>query len=286
MSPRPYGTLPKERLRPSDDASLSIDLNPPYHHEGPRKEMSRATLNSLSALVTAAAFLVSTGASAEESAEPVPAEASAEPAGGADTPATTSAAPVETTQQPTSKMNLVVAPPDKALERTEYAHNGFYFRMNAGAGFLYTSANNKAVGLSDDGYSFALGLDALIGGTVAPGMAFGFAALTNTAIGVPLFDRSITQFHFLAGPFFDAYPNNKKGGHIGASLGFAGTNLDNIGGGAAFGGGGALWFGYDAWVAPDWGVGFLIRGTGAYMGGSDVESSSLGVQGMVTILRN
>lgn len=247
--------------------------------------MSRATLHSLSALVAAAAFFVPKGAFAEDAPEP----AASEPSAGAPAdaaPATAEAPPPAEATQPTNKMNLVVAPPDTALERTDYAHTGFYFRMNAGAGFLYTSANNKAVGLSDDGYSFSLGLDALIGGTVAPGMAFGFAALTNTAIGVPLFDRSITQFHFLAGPFFDAYPNSRKGGHIGASIGFAGSNLDNIGGGAAFGGGGALWLGYDAWVAAEWGVGFLIRGTGAYMGGDNVESSSLGVQGMVTILRN
>jgi len=250
--------------------------------------MSSVSLHSLPLLLGALAVLSPQVSFAQEETEAASEETSAPEAAPEVTTqvAEPAAEPVAEPVQPTNKMNFEVAPPDRALERTDYAHHGFYFRVNAGGGFLYSNINNKAASASSDGSSFSLGLDALVGGTVAPGMALGFAALTNTAVSVPVFNQNITQFHFIAGPFFDAFPNSRKGGHVGAAIGFAGTTLDSIGGGSAFGGGGAIWAGYDAWVAPDWSVGFFLRGTGAYMAGSDVESAAVGLQAMITLLHN
>jgi hypothetical protein len=190
--------------------------------------------------------------------------------------------PVET--QPTSHMSLSVAPPAPALQRKDYLHEGFYFRLNMGAG--YGHADLSTGGRSDSGDAFALGVDLMIGGSPAPGVTFGGAAITNTLFGTPLLDKNRTQFQFTLGPFFDVYPRNKSGFHFGAAAGFSGTTLQDLPTSAAFGGGGAAFLGYDFWVAPEWAAGFLIRGSGAYMGGNDVGTSTFGVVAALNLIYN
>jgi hypothetical protein len=63
-------------------------------------------------------------------------------------------------------------------------------------------------------------------------------------------------------------------------LGAAGsTQNSNV-----FGGGGAIWGGYDIWVAPEWSVGFLVRAGGAYMGGDNQSLGTFTTVGMISIL--
>ena len=186
-------------------------------------------------------------------------------------PETTAPAPNEE-QQPEShrKMNLSVAPPGAALERKAYAHEGFYLRVNVGPGFQYASAGGS------DSTDFAVGTDLLNGGSPAPGMVLGGGALGTIGF------RGDAGLHYLVGPFFDAFPNNKDGWHLGALLGVSGTTQNSN----VFGGGGSIWAGYDIWVAPEWSAGFLLRGTGTYMGGNGVDMGTFSMVALISVLYN
>jgi hypothetical protein len=191
-------------------------------------------------------------------------------------------------------MNLTVAPPAPALQRTAYVHEGFYLRVNVGPGVLWTNVNDKNGNgaQSTAGTAFAFGADVLVGGSPSPGMALGLGALTNIGFGMNMNDAagltrsSSTQFHFLVGPFFDAFPNSKQGFHLGAEMGFAGSSLDTPLLSSAFGGGAAAWLGYDMWVAPEWSAGFKLRGNGAYMVGTGADASAFGLTLMITVLNH
>lgn len=191
-------------------------------------------------------------------------------------------------------MNLSVAPPAPALQRTAYVHEGFYLRVNVGPGAFWTNVNDKAAGApqSSSGTAFSFAADVLVGGSPSPGMAVGVGALTNLAFAMNMNDANgttlsqATQFHFLAGPFFDAYTNPKQGFHLGAEVGFAGSALDHPLVSSAFGGGAAAWLGYDLWVAPEWSTGFKLRGNGAYMVGSNADASAFGVTLLITVLNH
>jgi hypothetical protein len=94
-------------------------------------------------------------------------------------------------------------------------------------------------------------------------------------------------FHYIAGPFVDAYPNSKKGLHMGAMVGFASTTTATLKvSGTPLGGGAAFWVGYDMWVAPEWSVGFNLRGTGAYMTSSETSSAAASALFMLDIINN
>src|SRR5690606_20953998 len=163
---------------------------------------------------------------------------------------------------PTSKMNLRVAEPGLPLQRTDYVHEGFYTRVAVGPGYQYTNINNKLNDSSASSSSFSLAADLKIGGSPSPGIALGGGVLTNLALGTTFDDVSGgAVFNFLAGPFFDAFPNAKEGFHMGTLLGMSGISLSSDVSPSSFavGGGGAAWLGYDMWVAPEWSTGFELR---------------------------
>lgn len=190
------------------------------------------------------------------------------------------------------KMNLEVAPPGAPVQRKAYVHEGFYFRFNVGPGWMYTTLDSTTDAVPDvDAHSFSLGSDLMLGGSPSPGIAVGGGLLTNIGFGADygVAGANGTILHFMAGPFFDAFPNDKRGWHLGTMLGFSGLAL----GGAspssadsAFGGGGAVWGGYDMWVAPEWSVGFDLRGTGAYMIGDDLGAGAFSMMFMISILHH
>lgn len=219
-------------------------------------------------------------AHAQESAPPRPSE----PQPTNPLPGTDAATTPASETQPTTHMNLSVPPPAPALQRKDYMHEGFYFRLNVGGGYGYTDLTSR--GTSDNGDAFALGVDVMVGGSPAPGVVFGGAAITNTLIATPLLGQNRTHFQFITGPFFDVYLRNKQGFHFGAAAGFAGTTLSDLPASAGFGGGGALFMGYDFWVAPEWSGGFLVRGSGAYMGSEDVQTGSFGLLGAFSLVYN
>lgn len=192
-------------------------------------------------------------------------------------------------------MNLAVAPPGPLVQRSAYVHDGFYFRFNVGPGWMHTTLDSTTDAVPDvDASAFSLGADLLLGGSPSPGMAVGGGVLTNIGFGADfsapgVTDANGTIVHFLAGPFFDAFPNDKKGWHLGTMLGFSGLALGGASPSAAdsaLGGGAAVWGGYDMWVAPEWSAGFNLRATGAYMVGDDLGAGAFSMMFMVSILRH
>jgi hypothetical protein len=192
-------------------------------------------------------------------------------------------------------MDLTTPPPDAPLQRKDYFHEGFYLRLGVGPGFAVTNVNDTTSANRDvSGSSFALATDLMIGVMPAPSMAVGGALLSNIAIGMSLKDSapssvsSSAQFHYLVGPAFDAFPDPRGGFHLGAAAGLAGAVLGSPPGlpGSMLGFGGAAWVGYDMWIAPEWSTGLLLRGNGAYLGGSNADGATFGASLLINVLAN
>jgi hypothetical protein len=69
----------------------------------------------------------------------------------------------------------------------------------------------------------------------------------------------------ILGPFIDGFPNVNKGWHFGGLIGLAGvqvedSTLDGVSETTGFGG--AVFLGYDFWVADEWSVGPSLRFAG------------------------
>jgi hypothetical protein len=80
----------------------------------------------------------------------------------------------------------------------------------------------------------------------------------------------------LVGPFFDGYPNARRGFHLGGTVGFAQDRFSRrslAGFTKANGYGIAGWIGYDIWVADEWSVGGLVRLMGT-RGSADAEATT------------
>ena len=206
--------------------------------------------------------------------------------------------PVELAEEPstqTEKMNLAVAPPAPVIQRTDYIHEGFYLRVNVGPGWMYNSVTDKATSQTFSSNSFAFSADVLVGGSPSPGISIGGGILANLAVnsnfksdsGGPTLGNG-PLFHYIAGPFVDAYPNAKKGLHMGAMVGFASTTTATLDQkyGTPLGGGAAFWVGYDMWVAPEWSVGFNLRGSGAFMTSSNARSAGASALFMLDIINH
>lgn len=177
------------------------------------------------------------------------------------------------------KMDLSVPAPGERVRRTAYVHEGFYFRTSIGPGWQWTSFNDRGdLNLDLSGNSFAFGVDVMVGGSPSPGIALGLGVLSNTGFDMNLErdGRDIAQTnagHFIIGPFFDAFPDNRAGWHVGGEIGFAMSYFEDKPQfvSSAFGAGAAAWIGHDWWVAPEWSAGLMLRLSGAYLIGSRDE---------------
>jgi|SRR6188768_558097 len=176
-------------------------------------------------------------------------------------------------EPPPPKIDLSTQAPEKAVQRTYHFHEGFYLRGSVGFGYYYgsfTDHNRVQQDFSEHGGTMSL--DLLIGGSPSPGISLGLGIMAD-----PLFGASYNQngrevgnhggVSLLAGPFLDAFPDATKGWHLGGLIGVAGQGFENVnvsGGGRqrAIGIGGAAWFGYDFWVAPEWAAGPQFRAMG------------------------
>ncbi len=190
---------------------------------------------------------------------------------------------------PAPRMDLSVAPPpSNPLERSDYVHNGFYLRINVGAGILNTTLRDTKADRSANATSFALGTDLLVGGSPSAGFALGGGVVTDMGFTYD-FDgnRGGPLIQGLVGPFFDAHPNNKDGWHLGVLLGGAGGSIstDALSSGL-FGGGATAWGGYDIWAAPEWSVGFNLRIMGSYLAGTDASTTNFSSHLMITVLNH
>ena len=187
------------------------------------------------------------------------------------------------------KMDLRVPPPTPAAPQKAYVHEGFYFRAAVGPGILYPSITNQATNTSGGSTGFGVALDALVGGSPAPGLAFGGGAIAHVGSGGKFDGDSVgAMFHLNVGPFFDAFPNRKAGFHLGVLLGGSTMSLSsNVSPQRQlWGGGGALWLGWDAWVAPEWSAGFMLQTGGSYVAATDVGAALFHAQLLITLLNH
>jgi hypothetical protein len=207
------------------------------------------------------------------------------PAWAEESPKPASDAPASADEGERPKMNLSVAPPTEPLQRTQYVHEGFYFRVNVGAGFLYTALNDKVLDVSNDSTTFALGTDILVGGSPSPGFVFGGGVLSDLGFTSNFGGNSGgPAMQFLVGPFFDAFPNDKDGWHLGTMVGGVAAAVSESPSTPLFGGGAAAWAGYDLWVAPEWSTGFKLRAAGTHAVAEDASVTNFSAQLLISIL--
>lgn len=202
----------------------------------------------------------------------------------------------ESEEAASARMDVSVPPPER-VRRTAYVHEGFYFRASVGPGWQWTSFNDRGdLNLDLSGNSFAMGLDLMVGASPSPGIALGVGLLSNTGFDMTLenedgIDVARTNAgHFIVGPFFDAFPDERAGWHLGAELGFAMSQFEGRSSfvNNAFGAGAATWVGHDWWVAPEWSAGLALRLSGAYLFRSeddlDVRSTAITTTLLLSVL--
>lgn len=217
-------------------------------------------------LVLAAASYCPT-ASAQEAEEAAPAEA----------PSATAEADTDAAAPSARKMDLSMDTPQPVESRSGYAHEGFYFRASVGPGWQWVNVNDRSdLDFDVSGNGFGMGANIFVGTSPSPGIALGGGLLTHFAFDVGL-EHQDTQVndggvgYLIVGPFFDAYPDYKKGWHLGGELGFAFTGIEDVSNAVitnAYGAGIAGWLGYDWWVAPEWSAGANLQLASAYLFGS------------------
>lgn len=176
------------------------------------------------------------------------------------------------------KMHLGVAPPPAPTQRTDYLHEGFYFRFGLGPGVMSTTSKVKGSEQSFNDTGFSLGTDLLVGGSPTPGMTIGGGVLTDMN-----FAGSGPGLNMMAGPFFDAFPNNKGGWHLGGLVGFDLLAGDDD---PLLGGGGAAWVGHDIWVAPEWSTGFNLRLAGSRVANANLGATNFSLHFLITVLNH
>ncbi len=157
-------------------------------------------------------------------------------------------------------------------------HDGFYLDLEAGVGYLSSSADD---GVNEIGYSGATYGSALfLGGTIGPvviggGLTYDNAFSPSAEIGGNEYELDGLELHLIGfGAFVDVYPDPTEGLHFMGMLGWGGleASLDgDVSGsdptGMLLGVGG----GYDFWVADEWSIGPLARLIYAPLSMDDVD---------------
>lgn len=157
-------------------------------------------------------------------------------------------------------------------------HDGFYLQLNAGLGYLSTSAES---GGNEVGYSgITIPSTLLIGGTVGPvaigGGFFGDYAPSPSASvnGTDVELEDVTMTLIGIGVFADIYPNPREGLHFQPFVGWGGLEASvggNSGGSDPTGLVMALGVGYDFWVGDEWSIGPMFRMAYAPLSLNDVS---------------
>jgi hypothetical protein len=167
------------------------------------------------------------------------------------------------------------SPGDERRPSGAGGHHGFYLRMGSGPAFgLIRSSGTIILAAGDRGSDSTVtyegwgpSYELLLGGTVGPRTVLGAGVVGQrvwkpkvTMEHSPLRVRSDATFDDLGegsinlgliGPFFDWFPREGTGLHLGSMLGFAllGLNQGHTGVAAS------LWGGYDFWVSREWALG-------------------------------
>ena len=183
--------------------------------------------------------------------------------------------PQQPAEPPPGRINLATAPNAAPVQRTYHYHEGFYLRTSLGFGSYASSFTDNKRKQNFDAHDASLSIDLLVGGSPSPGVAIGGALLLDPQLGHN--GGGIT----LLGPFIDGFPNVSRGWHLGGMIGIAGQGFrnDNANEQQKAGGiGGALWAGYDFWVADEWSIGPQLRlmgvRTASAKSGEDLSGSA------------
>jgi hypothetical protein len=190
-------------------------------------------------------------------------------------------APVDPAPPPQGKIVISAPPVPAPLERRGYhVHDGFYLRLAAGLGGAKTSISTDSATYPNYGVgSVGLSSDLWIGGTPWSGIAIG------GLLGLQLMRDSEMRIEgettgdgmsaslVSLGAFIDAFPDPRRGLHLGGALFLAGIATkgdshaladdlnvrDYDGGGLGL----SAWVGYMGWVGPEWSLGGLLKLSGA-----------------------
>lgn len=184
---------------------------------------------------------------------------------------------------------VISAPPlqPARARRGYHVHDGFYLRMALGLGGGHASISNEQSTSSN--YELGaggLGINLWVGGTPWSGVAIGgLLALQSISESETVVEGDTTEQDMdaslaLLGVFIDAFPDPRRGLHIGGSVGLAGLNAnassdqlealgvkDYDGGGL----GASAWVGYMGFVGPEWSLGGMLQFTGVVTGKDEDE---------------
>jgi hypothetical protein len=183
-------------------------------------------------------------------------------------------------------------PPPPPRDTGRRLHDGFYLRMSIGAGYINSEWETEQAGVDNLTISGGgIALDLLLGGSPTPGLVIGGGFLANSVANPEVESErgSSTELDGALGAaqlgiFIDGFVDPTGGFHIGGMLGIASyvvtpKDEDRDRKIEQGGGGGAIWVGYDAWVADQWSIGGLLRLTGqatSQRRGSYKEQASAG----------
>lgn len=199
--------------------------------------------------------------------------------------------------EPAPKIDLSVPEQGPPAQRKYHVHEGFYLRVNLGVGAL--GSDYDLGEQSAESHGGTLGLDLLIGGTPAKGLALGGALLNEAGVShnVEQGGRSLSDTNVrltLLGPFVDGFFDPKGGFHMGGAVGLAALAVQDLKvedeTDTLTGFGGSAWAGYDAWVADEWAIGCLVRAGGAITAKSadsgDITASTFSLGLMLSVLNH
>ena len=151
----------------------------------------------------------------------------------------------------------------KAEPRT---HDGFYLQLDAGLGYLNSSADAGVGGEATiSGITIPSAL--LLGGTVGPvviggGFFADYAPSPTFKLGDQEFEGDVSMTLFGIGLFVDFYPDPHGGLHFQPFLGYGGLEFSregDVSGSDPTGPVFAIGAGYDWWVADEWSIGVMGR---------------------------
>jgi hypothetical protein len=171
---------------------------------------------------------------------------------------------------------------------TEYRHDGFYLRGSVGPSLHHTRiVTDRSSDPALEATGVGLAGDVMVGATPIPRLVVGGALMGELAPApsVELGGRELGgDYEASAGyllVFVDVYVDPEVGAHFGGGLGYMGHTFDDASDPTDQeetheGAGAAVWLGFDAWIAPQWSVGGMLRAN-AGIGYHDVERNGAGV---------
>jgi hypothetical protein len=174
---------------------------------------------------------------------------------------------------------VALSPDANAEPRT---HDGFYLHLDAGLGYLSTSAESRGSEVNFSGVTLPSAL--MLGGTVGPvaigGGFFGDYAFSPSMEinGVESELEDVSLMLVGIGVFADYYVDPHGGLHFQPFVGWGGLSFSsdgNSGGSDPTGLVLALGAGYDWWVADEWSIGVMGRIAYAPLSLNDVSYTTI-----------